>query len=1067
MDGQTRIGKRKPSSQSEHHKPKRSKNKEDVDPETEYRAGKVRKIFMRNFMCHEALEVNLNQNVNFIVGRNGSGKSAILAALTVGLGARAHITSRGASVKEFIKKGKTSASIEITLVNQGSMAYKPEVYGDTIIVIRTIGSSSTYKIKNWKGTVISSKRNELDNILHTMNIQIDNPVSILNQDISRTFLTSSKPEEKYNLFMKATLLDVIGNNYKEAEKICCEEYDKIKQYNEILADARKEVELLKETIKKIEGINKLREQVVYLEKELCWGAAIAEEMKLQRIEEDFKKYNDKLQLLQEAQSSVGIKEEQIDKKTAELQAQIRNAEQEVDNSSEAYNKVKEEYSKNKDVYMTKESEWQSIQGKIKRLEKDVTLLREEVHRLENGNNKEQLERNQLKQQLLDAEQKLDEAEAMLRTKQTDQMHLEADKMRLLKDMQSSKIEVNSSDARIYEIRRDLTALKRQSDNALTIYGPNIPRFLKRIEEEYRNQRFMQKPRGPLGAYITLKDPAWAPAIENFFGAGTFSTFCVDNSHDAKVLNEIMKEIFLNETRPSVICSKFFNKVHDVRKYCIQEPGYSSLLDAMLISDPVVANCLIDQHEVECVLLLRTSKEAYGLMLEASKVPRNCKLAITQQGDTFYPDPDYRSYSGRRGMKAKFLQVSTADAIKALEEELHIAENERKSISNAYTILCKKEQQTSSELTANNEKIAKLRIAQNRYKALIDDMKDKIDASEALCITLFRNELIELEKKLQQEKAEEKSIGETVLELKKNVESLETEVKRYRDLRLTLDIRITPLQKEIRELCNEKDALHRRAVYAMRQLETARQAVQNATAELMMQQRVTNKVVSDAANRCERIETERSVNEIERLIRDLKGQIYEIERQFGSLESLQEKLKEKETKCGNEMEFATTLEKSYEKHRVRLAERRQMYRGMKKLYARAIQNSFSNVLLLRNYKGIVHIDHVNKILTLEVSPQNDGNTATKSTSSLSGGERSYSTIAFILALWDCTNLPFYFLDEFDVFMDKLNRRVIMDILLDHAKIHPQSQFTLLTPLDTSNVFADDYVTIHQLAPPERS
>jgi len=53
-------------------------------------------------MCHDALEITLNENVNFIVGRNGSGKSAILTALTVGLGARANVTSRGTSVKGII-----------------------------------------------------------------------------------------------------------------------------------------------------------------------------------------------------------------------------------------------------------------------------------------------------------------------------------------------------------------------------------------------------------------------------------------------------------------------------------------------------------------------------------------------------------------------------------------------------------------------------------------------------------------------------------------------------------------------------------------------------------------------------------------------------------------------------------------------------------------------------------------------------------------------------------------------------------------------------------------------------
>lgn len=68
---------------------------DDVDEDID---GAIHSIHVKNFFCHENLEVNLNRNVNFIVGRNGSGKSAILTALVVGLGSRASVTNRGSNL---------------------------------------------------------------------------------------------------------------------------------------------------------------------------------------------------------------------------------------------------------------------------------------------------------------------------------------------------------------------------------------------------------------------------------------------------------------------------------------------------------------------------------------------------------------------------------------------------------------------------------------------------------------------------------------------------------------------------------------------------------------------------------------------------------------------------------------------------------------------------------------------------------------------------------------------------------------------------------------------------------
>lgn len=138
-------------------KPKLSSSDKSVTNNQALQAGTLVKMILRNFMCHSELVVTFNKNCTMIVGKNGSGKSAILTALLVGLGGKASITERGTSIKAFIKAGQRSGSIEIVLKNSGFRAYKPEVFGDYIHVIRTISSTGTssYRIKSEDGELTS------------------------------------------------------------------------------------------------------------------------------------------------------------------------------------------------------------------------------------------------------------------------------------------------------------------------------------------------------------------------------------------------------------------------------------------------------------------------------------------------------------------------------------------------------------------------------------------------------------------------------------------------------------------------------------------------------------------------------------------------------------------------------------------------------------------------------------------------------------------------------------------------------------------------------------------------
>jgi len=56
--------------------------------------------------CHRWLEIKFGPFVNFVIGHNGSGKSAILTAITLCLGGKAAATNRGSSMKSLIKEGE-------------------------------------------------------------------------------------------------------------------------------------------------------------------------------------------------------------------------------------------------------------------------------------------------------------------------------------------------------------------------------------------------------------------------------------------------------------------------------------------------------------------------------------------------------------------------------------------------------------------------------------------------------------------------------------------------------------------------------------------------------------------------------------------------------------------------------------------------------------------------------------------------------------------------------------------------------------------------------------------------
>lgn len=116
----------------------------------------------------------------------------------------------------------------------------------------------------------------------------------------------------------------------------------------------------------------------------------------------------------------------------------------------------------------------------------------------------------------------------------------------------------------------------------------------------------------------------------------------------------------------------------------------------------------------------------------------------------------------------------------------------------------------------------------------------------------------------------------------------------------------------------------------------------------------------------------------------------------------------------------------------------------------------------NLRGLPAADMFSQVRTDQV----DGTSRLKDVKSLSGGEKSYTTISLLLTLWDAVACPLRCLDEFDVFMDAANRKIAVDMMvrcyrwastvsdpalqLDSARHANEVQYCFITPQDLGGV-----------------
>ncbi|KAL8243929.1 hypothetical protein R6Q59_010187 [Mikania micrantha] len=1008
------------------------------------------KVEVYNFMCHEQFIYELGPLINFICGKNGSGKSAILTAIVLCLGGKAAATNRGQSLKNFIKEGKEQARIICHIKNEGEGAYMPEDYGDVIEIERYFSKngSSGFKIKSERGRIVSTKKMDLEEICDHFALQIDNPLNVLSQDMARQFITASNAADKYRFFVKGVQLEQLDQDYRLIE-------DQIENIQASIETRRPDIKFLEDKWRRakvqqdaLKMHDGLRQKLRELRREIVWVQVRDQEVLRDEIITNIEAQD---RTVAEAEANV-IRIDDVYQASCEAteaakaaleeaKAQLKEVEDDKQEVKAQYNEIKAEVSASQLELRTVKTALESAQNSVEKKLAEIETEERRLAEINGGGAAERLHNLEAARAIVEEKRQIWEAHAKLRPGLDQQSTLSAAALSSAADKRTT------TQAQVNQRQDSLDELTRNRDSHDTVFHPNMPALLRAISQE---NGFQQRPIGPLGKHIRLLRPEWSSVIEKSFGS-TLSSFLVTSKQDSSLLSELMKR-----TRcfvPAIIGN---NEPIDTAKH-EPAPEFLTVLRALEIDNDMVRKQLVIAHAVEQTILIADSRQASEVMFDDTK-PVNVKrcytmvqgskrrgivLSYTRNGDASQ-DP-IQEFTGRARMRTDIeVQIrALRDALQEAKDQAHGAEQifyeARNNLTAAQQAVKSHDKQTEKfKLDFQNaedkiEELQNLISEDNVEGGVLEALKEALAAAKAdraINEGSFKDAVVNSDAR----KAKLRSLGQQLNTFDSRIADLSNEVDSAQAVAQRADT------KRAHDV-NEKNK-------AVAQVDDAKRDRQSMEAKLKDKERDIESYIGSANQICLRINVSQAQTHagLEQQYKAMKKEFEAKERQMGASA---EEITRRATAAANAYKQASRdlrdLERLSGKLKGSLIERKERWKKFRSHISVRAKAQFTYLLSERSFRGRLITDHKQKLLELSVEPditKRDG--SGRSTRTLSGGEKSFSQICLLLSIWEAMGSPIRCLDEFDVFMDAVNRNLSVNLLVEAARQSIGRQFILISP-----------------------
>uniref|UniRef100_A0A671KS37 Structural maintenance of chromosomes protein 5 n=1 Tax=Sinocyclocheilus anshuiensis TaxID=1608454 RepID=A0A671KS37_9TELE len=996
--------------------------------------GSILRITMRNFLTYDHSEVSPGPKLNMIVGANGTGKSSIVCAICLGLAGKTAVLGRGDKVGLYVKRGCSKGSVEIELYRASG----------NLIITREIQVENNQS--TWMLNKKHSSQRAVEEAVKELHIQVGNLCQFLPQEKVGEFAKMSKielleateksvgPPEMYEFHCE---LKTFRSKERDLENVC-------KEKANFLEKARQRNERNKLDVERYYMKKRHLDRIQMLEKKKPWVEYETARKELEGVKKEREEMKKKLKSLKEAQEpllrkirSVESQLQPIEQQMKELTAGIRDASQKCKQKHdqlEYRNKEVDDIRQDLSLKQTEEADRQKRIGHTQLMIKDLQKELQNMGSME------------------DVTPQIEAVNADLRKIQEEKAKLEGE---------------------IIDSRKNRDALEKSQNQCLRNRQRSLDDMMKVKEDKLRN-RFRD-------TYTALK---WLRDNRDRFEGNVYEPMMlVINVRDTRHAKYIESHIPLNDLRAFVFqrqedMEKFMTEVRDTQRLrvntviapeesCSKRPpsrpletlkpyGFFSYLRELFDAPEEVMSYLCYQYKVNDVPV---GTEKTKSMIEMVIRELQMRMIYTAEEKYTVKKSNYSSnvVSSNSALRPSQFLTTTIDADERsqLEEQLRSIDQRMAAIREQQAKLDRRD----NELRANKKKLSELKGKKRQLEQKISTKQDSLRQMQ--------------QNKINLQAIEEETNAKIAAVNNKKVAIMEEYLGHILSMdKVYLALQSAGLSAEKTKLetdCRDSSAELKRAEVVYTKLDQAKNNLL-ATCKTLMRRasEICNMTPGETAVPEELHAVSSAFSQLPDTLDEIDAMLNEEKTRAecftGLSDAVVEEYNRREREIQNmekELDDKTNALRTY---RQNIAEAKECWLNPLKLLVEQINERFSDFFRSMQCAGEVDLHSENEEeydkygIRIRVKFRSSTELHELTPHHQSGGERSVSTMLYLMALQELNRCPFRVVDEINQGMDPVNERRVFDIVVRTACGVNTSQYFFITPKLLQNLQYAEQMTI---------